>query len=168
MSLIIKDKIQMLMRGYPTVSDKYDVAGGVLEGAEGVKFGDVVQFGTTAGYFKAISATQTAAAITNIAGFVVATNVKLADGFPGTTVTTLPGEAFNLLVKGFIAVELGSTAVVSNIVANKPVAIKLATGELTTSGVSGATDIPNVVFTGIYENHGTTGAPKYYAEIYVK
>ena len=72
MSLIIKDKIQMLMRGYPTVSDKYDVAGGILEGAQGVKFGDVVQFGATAGYFKAISATQTAAAITNVAGFVVA------------------------------------------------------------------------------------------------
>ena len=30
MGLIIKDKIPMFMRGYPTVSDKYDVAGGVL------------------------------------------------------------------------------------------------------------------------------------------
>lgn len=168
MSLIIKDKIQMLMRGYPTVSDKYDVSGAILEGAEGVKFGDVVQFGSTAGYFKAISATQTAAAITDVAGFVVATNVKLADGFPGTTVTTLPGEAFNILIKGFIAVELGSDAVVANIVANKAVAIKLATGALTTSGIVGATDIPNVVFTGIYENHGTAAAPKYFAEIYVK
>ena len=58
MSLIIKDKIQMLMRGYPTVSDKYDVAGGILEGAEGVKFGDVVQFGATAGYVKGFIAVE--------------------------------------------------------------------------------------------------------------
>ena len=28
-SLIIKDKIPQMMKGYPTVSDKYNVAGGI-------------------------------------------------------------------------------------------------------------------------------------------
>lgn len=165
MGLIIKDKIPMFMRGYPTVSDKYDVAGGVLTGANAVQFGDPVKFSATKGYFEKGTGM---AAITELAGFVVATNVKLANEWPGQTVQTQPGEAFNLLVKGFIAIELANTAVVDNIKANKAVAIVLATGALTTSGVAGATDIPNCVFTGLYENHGTAEAPKYFAEILVK
>lgn len=165
MGLIIKDKIPMFMRGYPTVSDKYDVAGGVLTGANAVQFGDPVKFSTTKGYFEKGTGM---AAINELAGFVVATNVKLANEWPGQTVQTQPGEAFNLLVKGFIAVELANTAVVANIAANKAVAIVLATGALTTSGVATAVDIPNCVFTGLYENHGTASAPKYFAEILVK
>lgn len=165
MGLIIKDKIPMFMRGYPTVSDKYDVAGGVLTGTNAVQFGDPVKFSTTKGYFEKGTGM---AAITELAGFVVATNVKLANEWPGQTVQTQPGEAFNLLVKGFIAVELANTAVVANIAANKAVAIVLSTGALTTSGVSSAVDIPNCVFTGLYENHGTAEAPKYFAEILVK
>lgn len=165
MGLIIKDKIPMFMRGYPTVSDKYDVAGGVLTGTNAVQFGDPVKFSTTKGYFeKGTDMSE----ITELAGFVVATNVKLANEWPGQTVQTQPGEAFNLLVKGFIAVELANTAVVDNIAANKYVAIVLSTGALTTSGVSSAVDIPNCVFTGLYENHGTASAPKYFAEILVK
>lgn len=165
MGLIIKDKIPMFMRGYPTVSDKYDVAGGVLTGTNAVQFGDPVKFSATKGYFEKGTGM---AAITDLAGFVVATNVKLANEWPGQTVQTQPGEAFNLLVKGFIAVELANTAVVANIAANKAVAIVLATGALTTSGVATAVDIPNCVFTGLYENHGTASAPKYFAEILVK
>lgn len=165
MGLIIKDKIPMFMRGYPTVSDKYDVAGGVLTGTNAVQFGDPVKFSTTKGYFEKGTGMS---AITDLAGFVVATNVKLANEWPGQTVQTQPGEAFNLLVKGFIAVELANTAVVANIAANKHVAIVLSTGALTTSGVSSAVDIPNCVFTGLYENHGTASAPKYFAEILVK
>ena len=39
--LIIKDKIDMLMKGYPTVSDKYNVAGGVLTGNAAAQFGEL-------------------------------------------------------------------------------------------------------------------------------
>ena len=42
MSLIIKDKIQMMMKGFPTVSDKYNVLPAVLDGDAPVDFGDVV------------------------------------------------------------------------------------------------------------------------------
>jgi hypothetical protein len=107
MSLIIKDKIQQLMIGYPTVSDKYNVSGGILAGTDNVYFGDLVKVSGTAGYFeKAVSLSSVA----DIAGFVLATNVKLAEGFPGTTPATKPGEAFNLMINGFMAVELDSGA----------------------------------------------------------
>lgn len=162
MGLIINKNIPMLMKGYPTVSDKYNIAGATLTGATPVKFGELVKFSGTKGYYEAITGTVTLA---DIAGFVVATNVKLADGFPGTTVSTQPGEAFNLLVNGFIAVELASSAVEADIVANSAVNVVLADGTLTTSSVSeGIATLPNVVFTGTYEKHGAT----IYAEIYVK
>ena len=38
MGLIIKDKIQSLMVGYPTTSDKYDDEGGLAN--ETLRFGD--------------------------------------------------------------------------------------------------------------------------------
>lgn len=165
--LIIKDKIPMLKIGYPTVSDKYNVAGAVLEGTDPVAFGDLVMFGTTKGYFKKAASMS---AVSDAAGFVVATNVKLAEGFPGTTVQVNPGEAFNLLVNGFIAVEL-TNADPDYILANAQVYVVLATGKLTTSDNASANTVvalPNCVFTGTYENHGTSASPKYVAEIYVK
>lgn len=168
MGLIINDKIQMLMKGYPTVSDKYNVAGAVLEGDTPVQFGQLVKFGATAGYF---APATNMASVSEAAGFVVATNVKLAEGFPGTLVQVNPGEAFNLLVNGFMAIELDSEATLTSVTANSSVAVILATGALTTSDKIDDNTIvalPNVVFTGTVENHGTTANPVYYAEIYVK
>ena len=55
MNLIIKNKIQELMQGYPTISDKYDVAPAVLEGATNVVVGAPVTLGTTAGRLCKIS-----------------------------------------------------------------------------------------------------------------
>ena len=40
MGLIINNKIKKFMTGYPTVSDKYNVAGAILSGSSAVKFGD--------------------------------------------------------------------------------------------------------------------------------
>lgn len=169
MSLIIKDKIPMFIIGYPTVSDKYNVAGAVLAGEADVKFGQLVKHSTTKGYFEAI--TEALDSVSDVAGFVLATNVKLANEWPGKTVTTKPGEAFNLLVNGFMAVELDAGATPAQILANSQVEVILATGKLTTSDKYNAGTIeplPNVVFTGAYENQGTTAQPKYVAEIYVK
>lgn len=164
--LIIKDKIPMFKIGYPTVSDKYNVSGAVLTGNTAAKFGDLVKFSATKGYFEKGALTT----ITDAAGFVVATNVKLAENWPGTTVQVNPGEAFNLLVNGFIAVELDTAATVAQITANAGVYVILATGKLTTAdkAAAGIVALPNTVFTGMYENHGTVGNPKYVAEIYVK
>lgn len=168
MNLIIKDQIPMLRKGYPTVSDKYNVSGGILAGSSPAKFGELVKRSGTPGYFEAITSTVTLA---DIVGFVLATNVKLTEEWPGTTVQVNPGEAFNLMIDGFIAVELDSNAVVADIIPNAQLYVTLATGKLTTATNASAgavVALPNCVFTGIYENIGTTAAPVYLAEIFVK
>lgn len=162
MGLIIKDKIPMFIIGYPTVSDKYNVQGGVLDSNSAVvQFGDLVKFGSTTGYY---SAASTLAAATDIAGFVLATNVKLALDWPATSagVKTLPGEAFNLLINGFLAVGLDASAVQANIKPNTQV-YATTTGKITTVATSNFA-IPGAVFTGMSELHGT----QIVAEVYVK
>ena len=114
MSLIIKNKIPMFMKGYPTVSDKYNVSGGILTGSTPVKFGELVKRSGTAGYFEAIATTVTLA---DIVGFALATNVKLAEEWPARTIQINPGEAFNLLINGFIAIELDAGATIANVAA---------------------------------------------------
>lgn len=162
MGLIINKSIPMFIVGYPTVSDKYNVTGGTLTGTKPVQFGQLVKFSGTKGYFEALSGGE---AITDIAGFVLATNVKLAQDWPGTTVQVNPGEAFNLVLpNSYLAIKLAANAVEGDIAANKAVAVLTASGLLTTSGVAMSNDLPNVVFTGMYERHGNTIV----AEIYVK
>lgn len=166
MGLIINKQIPMFMRGYPTVSDKYNVAGGTLTGLAPVKFGDLVKFSATKGYFEAIPAGTITAqnAATTIAGVVVATNVKLNTVWPEGGVQVEPGEAFNLLVNGFVAIELATGAKEAEIVPNGPVHVD-ANGAFTTpTGTGHIAALPNVVFTGMTELHGT----KRFAEIYVK
>ena len=162
MSLIIKDKIPMFIVGYPTVSDKYNVAGGTLAGNTPVKFGQLVKHSATKGYFEAITGAITLA---DIAGFVLATNVKLNELWPEGNVQVNPGEAFNLMVNGFMAIELDSGAVEGNIKPNQSVCLILASGKITTEyNNSTAPYLDSVVFTGAYEKHGNT----LIAEIYIK
>lgn len=117
MGLIIKNKIAQLKKGYPTVSDKYNVQGGINEGVA-LHFGDLVtyatagnpaaQTGATTGHYVKMTAINQ-----KLAGIVLATNVKLANKYPGdsnASVETLKGEAFNLLVRGFIAVRVQADA----------------------------------------------------------
>lgn len=170
-NLIIKDQIAMFKKGYPTVSDKYNVSGAVLAGTRPAKFGELVKFSSTKNYFEAIDPSTGVTAVTDIGGFVLATNVKLAEDFPGTNVQVNPGEAFNLLVNGFMAIELDAGATEAQVLANSKVYVILATGKLTTSDKANSgtiVELPGVVFTGMVENHGTTASPKLMAEIYVK
>lgn len=164
MGLIINQSIQKMIPGYPTVSDKYNVAGGILSGSTAVKFGELVKVSGTAGYFEpAAGATDVA----NIAGFALATNVKLAEGFPGTVTQVNPGEAFNLMINGFIAAELDADATVAKVTPNAKVYIILATGKLTTADKAETTkvvELPGYIFTGVVETQGTAKV----AEIFVK
>lgn len=150
MSLIIKNKIQELMQGYPTISDKYDVAPAVLEGETAVMAGEPVTLGSTAGRYKACSA-----AADVVAGFILATNVKLPDTYPASTQkqTYVSGDAFNLMFKGFLAVPVDAGATDGDIANGKAVAM-LANGKLTTTGTASATDIPGAYFTGCKETVG--------------
>lgn len=158
MSLIIKDKIKQLMRGYPTVSDKYNVEGGIIEGTNGVNFGDMVVYGSKTGYYKKATALTS---VDEIAGFVLATNVKLEDTWCGENKgpVTYPGEAFNLFMNGFIAIALKSDATLAQIKNGAKVAVVLASAELTTAdklAASTIVELPGYEFTGIYEKQGAT------------
>src|SRR5690554_99152 len=104
--MIIKDKISMLRKGYPTVSDKYNVTGGILQsGSADVPFGELVAYGNQVGYYKAATSVE---AVGDIAGVVLATNVKLSGVWPDENQAGLvkPAEAFNLMLDGYIAIEL--------------------------------------------------------------
>ncbi len=160
MGLIINKSIRKFIKGFPTVSDKYNVAGAVLAGTEPVEFGDLVKASATKGYFEKASSGITAAS--DILGIVVGTNVKLNLEWPEGKVQTLPGEAFNLLVSGFIAVGLDTTAKDSNIKANASVYVT-ENGTLTTEEGSNFA-LPGTVFTGEWEKDGET----ILAEIFVR
>lgn len=161
MGLIIKDKLPMFIVGYPTVSDKYNITGGLLSGTQSVKFGDLVMFDGT-GYFKKV---ENASDVKAIAGFVLATNVKVAEGFATNVVQVNPGEAFNLVLPGsYLAVEVAGASAVSDIPVRGQVYVKLADGTLDVTSDTGIVALPGVEFTGAAELHGT----KVVAEIYVK
>lgn len=135
MSLILgKDGVQKLMVGYPTVSDKYDVGPAVLEGAASVLPGDVVMFGSASGSYKPAASLT---AMTQVAGIVLATNVKVPNAYPAPTgpVAVNPGEAFGLLVRGFVAVALDSSAVKANVKEGAKVYLTSA-GKITTVSTS--------------------------------
>lgn len=122
------------------------------------------------GYYKVPAAQITE--VGNIAGFVLATNIKLNEAWPEGNVRVNTNEAFNLTLPGtYIALQLDSGATEANIAAGKKVAVFLNTsskyGKLTTTGTTNATDLPNVTFTGTYENHGTADAPIWVAEVYI-
>lgn len=130
-----KDGIQKLMVGYPTVSDKYDVGPAVLEGSTAILPGDVVMYGSASGaYLPASSLTAFAG---KVAGIAIATNVKVPNQYPAPNgpVAFQPGEAFGLMVRGFIAVALDTNAVLADAKEGAPVYITAA-GKLTTVSTS--------------------------------
>ena len=146
MGLIIKDKIQSLMVGYPTTSDKYDVEGGLAN--ETLRFGDLV-VAESVGVYKKVDATK-------VDGIVLATNVKLNTSYPADAEgpVTVKGEAFNVLIKGRVAVALDSDATASAVV--KGADAKLSTAhKLSTTGTAIAGNV-SIKFTGFYEMQGTT------------
>lgn len=168
MSLIIKDKIQQLMIGYPTLANKYDVVPAMLEGETPADWGTPMMYGSETGRYVPLAS---ASAITDLAGFVMSTNVQVPTTYPAPEVRhARPGEAFNLFVgHGGIALKL-TTAVttLTEIKEGMPVAIRFSDGALgTKTAISTGTveAIPNAHFTGVYENHGTTDTPVYVAEV---
>ena len=146
MGLIIKDKIKSLMVGYPTTSDKYDVEGGLAN--ETLRFGDLV-VAESVGVYKKVDATK-------VDGIVLATNVKLNTSYPADAEgpVTVKGEAFNVLIKGRVAVALDSDATKEAVV--KGADAKLSTAhKLSTTGTAIAGNV-SIKFTGFYEMQGTT------------
>lgn len=146
MGLIIKDKIQSLMVGYPTTSDKYDVEGGLAN--ETLRFGDLV-VAESVGVYKKVDATK-------VDGIVLATNVKLNTTYPADAEgpVTVKGEAFNVLIKGRVAVALDSDATKEAVVKGADAKLSAA-HKLSTTGTAIAGNV-SIKFTGFYEMQGTT------------
>lgn len=169
MGLIIKDKIQALLKGYPTVSDKYNVQGGVLGGSENAKFGDVLKFTGTDGMYEIAKGITKAE---EVAGILLATNAKTPHEYPAEDpITVMVGETVNLMVCGFAAVAIDAEATLAEVAPGKGVAIIAESGKLTTADkVSSSTIIalPGWEFTGVLENKGTDSAKDLVAEIVVK
>lgn len=168
MGLILNNKVNKFIKGFPTVSDKYNVSGAILMGDAPVQFGDMVKLGSQTGYFTAVTSSNTLAEASDIGGIVLGTNVKLAEDYPGKTVQVNVGEAFNLLINGFVAIQLDSGAKIEEVKPNASVYFTANGGFTTATATNKVGAIPSTVFTGEYENVGTTEAPVYLAEIYVK
>lgn len=121
--MIIKDKIKALRKGYPTVSDKYNVAGGIVDaGANDLVIGELVQYTDTPGKYKPAVNVN---AIGDIAGIALAVNARLNPVWPNDGKTELKvkaGEAFDLFVDGWIAVQLDDGVVTEDKPAMAPVA----------------------------------------------
>lgn len=106
MSMILNTRIKRLMKGYPTVSDKYDVSGGILGGDAAIEVGTVLALTDTSGVFVPVDAETPA---DKVAGIALAPNVKLTDIWSGDRRTLVhPGEAVNLCFNGLFAVEVGA------------------------------------------------------------
>lgn len=153
--MIIKDKITQLRKGYPTVSDKYNVAGGILKkGSAQVPFGELVKYTNVAGFYEPAAG---ATAVIDIAGVALATNVKLSGVWPdeGNAGTVLETEAFNLMLDGYVAIELDEAHTAAQALPGKKLAIILATGKLTTFDkvATGILEMPGYFFTGIVEGN---------------
>lgn len=146
-----------LIVGYPTVSDKYNVAGGVLAAdSEPITFGRLLKYTADSGIYTLGS---TFTAVTELAGVACATNVKLADPWTDE-VKVYPGEAVNIMFDGYIALQLAqSLSKTTEIKAGAPVYLKLDTGDLCTNADAGATAVPGWAFTGKYELHENPGMP---------
>ena len=166
MGMILNKSMPKFKVGFPTISDKYNVTGATLVGSTAVNFGEVVKRSSTDGYFESAAAGCT---LDNFGGFVLGTNVKLALAYPGTdaSVKVMPGEAFNLLIDGGIAIALDSGATSSYVTNGADVYIILATGKITTSDKASAGTIVKLDgyhFTGEKETQGSALV----AEIWIK
>lgn len=144
--------------GYPTRSDKYNVAGGVLD-TEG-RFGDLLVYGETTGHYEVVTSISDVA---EVAGVLLATNVKLASE-PTHEVITEPGEGINFLLDGYVALALDNGATAAKITEGSRVAINFSTCKLTTSDKS-SNILPGFYFTGYYETHMIDGEEVLVAEI---
>lgn len=153
MGLIIKESLKKMMKGYPTISDKYDVDGGINRGAQAIKFGDLVVFTSDLIAGQYAGAREVTATAANIAGICVAENVKLVTTYPGESkeATIEPGEAVTLMTRGFIAIAYDTAYTTVAVKANVPVYYDTTKNLFTTDTSKVA--IAGAEFTGAVEGN---------------
>lgn len=149
-SLFIKDKLRQLQLGYPTVSDKYNVKGGMLTGKDTGEFGDILIYSGVTGYYE-LAKTNGLNSVDDIAGILLATNVKLAT-YGKNEVITEQNEGINVFLDGYIALKVRTNK--ANILEGKKLAIDLRNGELRTQEDADEIEIvtlQNYILSGISE-----------------
>ena len=138
MGLILGDKVPYLMKGKPTISDKYDVSPATIASTSAVGHpGDIVKFDGK-GFFEVVDSTHTITKATDVAGIILAPNVKLVNDFFGgvkAEAVYQTGEAFDLCFKGAIALELDSAVELTAVKQNGTCYLTSA-GKLTTTSAS--------------------------------
>lgn len=149
MSLIINTKLTQLKKGFPTTTDKYTVRGATLNAASAdVGNGDLIEY-VGDGSFKKASATTTVA---TLAGVCLRSLTHVVNGLTGTgEVVHKAGDTIDLVVGGFICVEVAASVDLDDITENAPV--RLLNGTLVVDSSSG-TQIPGWYFTGTKEQVG--------------
>lgn len=151
--------IQKLLLGYPTVSDKYEVAPATLGGSANAQNGDIMVYTSTESVYERLA--DKASGSVEVAGVLLATNVKTPSVYPANTesVATIPGEAFNLMKKGFIALACADSSAPApgSAVYYNPTSKKVSASSSSTKALTGWQ------FTGIWEAHGSD----YIAEVHV-
>lgn len=151
MSLIIgPNGIAKLKLGYPTVSDKYDVDGGLYVGDDPIPFGTILKYTSVSGQYKAASdgiSAESPLEVAQIAGVALATNVKLATE-PGHEVFINKGEPANRLLSGYVALALPSGADLTAFGPGDPVGISLTDASIHPVG-GDYVAIPGWTFTGV-------------------
>ena len=152
--------IQKLLLGYPTVSDKYDVAPATLGGSNTAYNGDIMIYTSVESVYESLADFSGTGNVT-IAGVLLATNVLTPSVYPANTesVATQPGTAFNLMKRGFVALACADSS------APAPGSPVFWDGSnVTADDDSGNNEqLYGWQFTGVWEEHGSD----YLAEVHV-
>jgi len=162
MGLVLNKSIKKMQKGYTTAINVNNIEGGTLAGTKTATFGQLVAKTTTVGSYKAVDADQTISAATDIAGIVVATNIKSPTTWPAESPNPVyqVNEVFDLLLTGRIAIALTSTETIANVVPGAQVYVTAA--GVFTSASTGNYAYPNAKFTGLNEKQADNS---YLAEI---
>ena len=170
MGMIIKKSIQKLIPGFPTVSDKYNVQGGILDpefdsSVDGVMPGMALYtvVGAAPGTYSPVADSDS-----TFMGVLLGTNVKLATQYPAGPnyqADFKAGEAVNLMLEGYIAV-------LTNMNPDEDLPIQegaplYVTGEVFSATSLDAVEIPGGYFTGVAEVKEIYGNRVVVAEVYI-
>lgn len=172
MGMIIKKSIQKLIPGFPTVSDKYNVQGGILDPnldtpEPGVLPGVALYtagIGAAPGTYSPVGGSDTA-----FMGVLLGTNVKLATQYPAGPnylAGFKAGEAINVMLEGYVAV-LTNLDPARALPIQEGTPLYVSGSVFCTSAGTGAVEIPGGYFTGVAEVKEINGNRGVVAEVYI-
>lgn len=142
MGMIINRALPKLKKGYPTSTDKYSVRGATLNAETGVVHGgDLIEYVGDES-FKKVTATTN---VEDIAGVCLSSLTRVVNGLTGDGIASWgAGDTIDLVVGGFIAIEVDESVDLSTIKENGKVYFD--EGKILATGTDA---IENWRFTGV-------------------